>query len=302
MSFKWIQCVMLTFCLSTTGMCLKPVLAEDPKVIPLYPPGSATLQGQDQKEITTPAVPIPGRHYSIKNVHNPIIEVYLAPKDKSTGTIIIVAPGGGHRELGWYAEGIKIAEWLNNMGISAAVLKYRLAFTPGFKYTVEGEALQDTQRAFRIVRANAKNWDINPKRVGILGFSAGGALAALIEMRNDTGKADATDPIDRESCKPDFISLVYPGWAPMEFKIPADAAPAFITSAGLDDAFHARQSVEFYNLLFNAKIPSELHIYGHGGHAGAISARGGIPFGTWHIRFQEWMADLGLLKKADTIN
>src|SRR5690242_11676199 len=94
--------------------------ADAPKVIPLYPPGSPTLQGQDQKEIFTPAVPVPGKHYSIKNVHNPTIEVYLAPKETANGTIIVVAPGGGHRELGWYSEGIKIAEWLNSLGVGAA--------------------------------------------------------------------------------------------------------------------------------------------------------------------------------------
>ncbi len=271
--------------------------AESPLTLPLYPPGSPTLQGQNEKEILTPPDARPGQYYNIKNVHNPIIEVYLPPKEKNTGTLIIVAPGGGHRELGWPNEGVQIAQWLNEMGVGAAVLKYRLAFTPGYKYTVEGEALQDTQRAFRMVRANAKAWGVNPKKVGILGFSAGGALAALVQMRNDPGKPSATDPIEKESCRPDFVGLVYAGWANMNFSIPPDAGPAFLTSAGLDDAFHAKQTVEYYNLLFSAGIPAELHIYGHGGHAGAISSRNGIPFGTWHVRFQEWLADLGLLKK-----
>ena len=267
------------------------------QTLPLYPPGHPTLQGQNEKEILTPPNAKPGQYFNIKNVHNPIIEVFLPPKEKATGTMMIVAPGGGHRELGWPNEGTQIAQWLNERGVAAAVLKYRLAFTPGYKYTVEGEALQDTQRAFRLVRANAKDWGIDTKRVGILGFSAGGALAALIHMRNDIGKPDATDLIERESCSPNFVALVYAGWAPMEFKIPTGAGPAFLTSAGLDDAFHAKQTVEYYNLLFDAKVPVELHIYGHGGHGGAISERKGIPFGTWQVRFQEWLADLGYLKK-----
>lgn len=271
--------------------------AAKPQVLPLYPPGSATLQGANEKEVLTPPDPKPGQHYSIKNVHNPTIEVYLPPKEKANGTMIIVAPGGGHRELGWGAEGIKIAEWLNERGVAAAVLKYRLAFTPNYKYTVEGEALEDTRRAFRITRANATAWNIDPKRVGILGFSAGGALAALIQMRCDTGKPNDPDPIQRQSCRPDFVAMVYAGWAPMNFAIPSDAGPTFLTSAGQDDAFHAKQTVEYYNLLFSAGVPVELHIYGHGGHAGAISPRNGIPFGTWHMRFDEWLADLGLLKK-----
>ena len=268
-----------------------------PKVIPLYPPGSATLKGQNEKEVVTPPDAKPGQYYNIKNVHNPTISVYLPTKAKANGTLIIVAPGGGHRELGWPNEGTQIAEWLNERGVAAAVLKYRLAFTPGYEYTVEGEALQDTQRAFRIVRANAKEWGINPKRVGILGFSAGGALAALVHMRNDSGKPGASDSIERESCRPDFVSLVYAGWAPMYFSIPADAGPAFLTSAGKDDEFHAKQTVEYYTYLFNAGVVAELHIYGHGGHGGVISERKGIPFGTWQVRFEEWLSDLKYLSK-----
>ncbi len=268
-----------------------------PQVLPLYAPGAPTLKGQNEKEVLTPPNPKPGQYYNIKNVHNPTITVYLAPQEKATGTLIVVVPGGGHRELGWPNEGIAIAQWLNDRGVSAAALKYRLAFTPGYNYTVEGEALQDTQRAFRIVRAHGKEWGVNPKRVGILGFSAGGALAALVHMRNDAGKPSATDPVERESCRPDFVALVYAGWATMQFAIPSDVGPAFLTSAGLDDAFHAKRTVEYYNLLFDANIPAELHIYVHGGHGGAISERGGIPFGAWQIRFQEWLADLGYLKK-----
>lgn len=290
---------MVCLTLLTLGLVnvMSAALAQTPQVLPLYAPGSPTLQGQNEKEILTPPDPKPGQYYNIRNVHNPTITVYLPPKEKATGTMIIIAPGGGHRELGWPNEGIRIAEWLNERGVAGAVLKYRLAQTPGYRYTVEGEALQDTQRAFKLVRAHAQEWGINPKRVGILGFSAGGALAALVQMRNDPGKPDATDPVDRESSRPDFVGLVYAGWSNMKFSIPPDAGPAFLTSAGLDDAFHAKQTVEYYNLLFSAGIPVELHIYGHGGHGGAIGERSGIPFGTWQVRFQEWLADLGYLNK-----
>src|SRR5579871_5933552 len=299
MFVKTIRVALWTLFLLLSAFAVSPAHAADtPQTVYLYPPGSPTLKGADEKEILVPPNPKPGEHYSIKNIHNPMIEVHLPPADKANGTAIVVAPGGGHSQVVWFSEGLQIADWLNSQGIVVAVLKYRLAQTPGYHYTVEGEALQDTQRAIRIVRSRAKEWGINPSRVGILGFSAGGALAALATMRYDSGKPGATDPIEQQSCRPDFVGMVYAGWGPMNISIPKDAPPTFLTSAGLDDAFHAKQTVEFYNALFSAGIPAELHIYGHGGHGGGIGARNGIPFGTWHKRFEEWMADLGYLKKG----
>jgi endo-1,4-beta-xylanase len=275
-----------------------PLFAADSQVIPLWPPNSATLKGQDEKEVTRPEnAKLGDRINSIVNVHNPSIEVFLPTREKSVGTAVIVAPGGGHRQLVIGSEGTDIAKWLNDLGIAAFVLKYRLAFTPNYQYTVEGEALADTQRAIRIVRARASEWGVKPDRIGVLGFSAGGALAALANIRFDNGKSDAADAIDRQSCRPEFVALVYPGWnRSMDITAPKDAAHAFLTSAGKDDASHAIQTVEFYNALFKVGVPVELHIYSHGGHGKAINPREGIPFGTWHIRLQDWMSDLGLLK------
>jgi dienelactone hydrolase len=275
-----------------------PARASEPQVVYLWPSGHPTLQGASEKEVTTPPDAKPGQRINtIVNVHNPSIEVRLPEPDKATGTAIIVAPGGGHRTLVWGSEGTDIAEWLNGLGVAAVILKYRLAQTPSYKYTVEGEALQDTQRAIRITRARAREWGLNPARIGVLGFSAGGALAALADIRFDRGKPDASDPIEKESCRPDFVGLVYPGWAPMDITAPKDAAPAFLTSAGIDDKFHAKQTVEFFNSLFAVNVPADLHIYARGGHGGGIRPRSGAPFGTWHVRFQDWLADLGMLKK-----
>lgn len=270
-----------------------------PQVVALWNPGAATLQGANEKERLSPPDAQPGQRInSIRNVHNPSIEVHLAPAAAANGTAIIVAPGGGHEQLVWWSEGTVIAKYLNGLGISAFILKYRLEQTPNYHYTVENEALQDTQRAVRLVRSRAKEWNITPSRVGLLGFSAGGALAAYADIRFDRGNPAATDAIEKESCRPDFVGLVYAGWKRMDTTAPKDAAPAFLTSAGSDDPFHARQTVEFYLMLFNAGVPADLHIYAHGGHGGGISERKGIPFGTWQVRFQDWLADLGLLKKA----
>ncbi len=274
--------------------------AAEPQVIHLWPAGSSTLPNGGEKEVTTPPNPQPGqRIQSIVNVHNPSIEVHLPPPERATGAAIIIAPGGGHRQLVWGSEGTDLLPWLHEMGVAAFILKYRLAQTPNYKYTVEGEALQDTQRAVRIVRHRAKEWGVNPTRIGILGFSAGGALAALADIRFDRGKLDAADPIERESCRPDFVGLVYPGWAPMDITAPPDAPPAFLTSAGSDDEFHARQTVEFFSSLFKVGVPADLHIYARGGHGGGIRPRP-VPFGTWHHRFREWLADIGMLHRAPT--
>jgi endo-1,4-beta-xylanase len=138
---------------------------------------------------------------------------------------------------------------------------------------------------------------VDPRRVGIMGFSAGGEQAAWVTLKYDGGDPKSEDPVERESCRPDFSVLIYPGWKRMDYEpVPKDAPPTFITCAGVDDAFHARQSVEFYMALFTAKIPAEMHLYRHGGHGGSIDPRKGIPFGTWPVRFVEWAKDLKLME------
>jgi acetyl esterase/lipase len=264
------------------------------KVVTLWPAGSSmlkTLEGWDKPEIFNMSRGRPDRVESVVNIHNPSIEVHLAPPDKANGMAIIVAAGGGNATCNVGPEGTAIADWLNGLGVHAFIERYRLR-----PYGSGTDALADTQRCFRVVRANAKEWGVDPKRVGIMGFSAGGEQSALVALNFDEGKADATDPVERYSCRPDFTALVYAGWRRMDLgTIPKDAPPAFLVSAGLDDASHARQTVEFYDAYFKAKIPVELHIYGHGGHGGGIGPRKGIPFGSWHLRFIEWAKDQGYM-------
>ncbi|HEY2760855.1 MAG TPA: alpha/beta hydrolase, partial [Pirellulales bacterium] len=219
---------------------------------------------------------------------------HLAAEGKRNGTAMILIPGGGNKSVVVGTEGTDVATWLNDLGVSAFILRYRIR---PYDSAVEGFA--DTQRAVRTVRAQASEWAVDPKRIGVMGFSAGGEQAARVTLAFDRGQPDAQDAIDRASCRPDFVVMVYAGWAKLDMShVPSDAPPTFLTSAGIDDAFHARQTVEFYSALFEAKIPVELHIYGHGGHAGGIGSRGGIPFGTWENRFVDWATDLGVIPKS----
>jgi acetyl esterase/lipase len=271
------------------------------KVVTLWPAGSPFLRptplppGYDQPEKFNLSKGQPGRVQSVENIHNPSIEVHLAPAAKNTGMAVVVAAGGGNKTCNVGSEGTDIAQWLNGLGINAFIERYRLR-----PYDSTKDALADTQRSIRMVRAHAKEWGVDPRRVGIMGFSAGGEQAAWVTLKFDAGDPQASDPVERESCRPDFSVLVYAGWQRMDLShIPKNAPPTFLTSAGIDDAFHARQTVEFYDALFKANIPVELHIYGHGGHGGGIGLRKGIPLGTWPARFVEWAKDLGFMERKD---
>ncbi len=259
----------------------------------LWPAGSPTLRGCSEKEVLALTKDDPARVQKVVNVHNPSIELHLAPKPN--GLAIILAPGGGNTELGVGTEGTDIAKWLNDLGVSAFILRYRLR-----PYGSDTDALADTARSVRIIRAHATEWGVDPARIGIMrSFSAGGEQAARIVLKFDDGHADASDPVERMSSRPDFAALVYAGWGKLDMsQVPKNAPPVFMTSAGIDDAFHARETVQFYSALFEANIPVELHIYGHGGHANGIKPRNGIPFGRWHQRFLEWVTDLGFMKPA----
>jgi len=272
--------------------CEAPMpLVPGAKVVTLWPTNA--LRNCDQKEVVTPTQGQPDRVQKVVNINNPSIELHPAPAGKANGTAIVVAAGGGNTELNVGTEGTDIATWLNGLGVSAFILRYRLQ-----PYNSATDALADSQRSIRLIRANAKEWGVNPAKVGIMGFSAGGEQAARVALNFDRGNPAASDPIEKQSDRPDFTVLVYAGWGRLDLsKVPADAPPSFLTSAGIDDAFHAKETVDFYNALFNAKIPVELHIYGHGGHANGIKPRGGIPFGTWHLRFVEWATDLGVFNK-----
>jgi endo-1,4-beta-xylanase len=202
---------------------------------------------------------------------------------------VVIAPGGGHSQLVIDHEGWQIAEWLNQHGIAGFVVKYRLARAVNSKYTVDGDALNDTHRALRMVRAHAKEWGVDPARVGFMGFSAGGEMAALMETRFDKGNDSAADPIERQSSRPDFSVIVYPGFKPGSITVPKDAPPAFLVCAD-NDPSHVVTTVNLYLDLQKQGISSEMHIYAAGAH-GFGMRQTKLPVATWPDRLLAWMAD-----------
>ena len=277
----------------------KPLTAGH-QVVTLFPSGHPALKelaGFEREEKFNMGQ---GRVASVVNIHNPSIELYLAPPEKANGLSVILSPGGGNNTCNVGSEGVDIAAWFNAQGVSCFVHRYRLK-----PYGSATDALLDTQRAVRVVRAHAKEWNIDPNKIGHMGFSAGGEQTARLALTFDAGQPEAADPIDRVSSRPDWIVLVYPGWSPGTMdtsKVPPNLPPAFLVCAGTGDVFHAKQTVEFYNALFEVgqhmkpkPLNLEMHIYGEGKHAGAISPRKGIPFGTWQLRMVEWAVDLKLM-------
>jgi endo-1,4-beta-xylanase len=235
----------------------------------------------------------PGLPRKFTVVHHPSIYVFLPAREKANGAAVVVAPGGGHSQLVIDKEGWEMADWLNQHGIAAFVLKYRLARAPASKYTVEKDALEDSARAMRMVRSRAKEWGVDPARVGYMGFSAGGYLAALIETRFDKGNDSSQDPIERQSSRPDFAVAVYPGYRDGSITVPPDAPPTFLVCTD-DDPSHVVTTVNLYLALQKQKIPSEMHIYAAGGHGfGLRDVK--HPVTGWPERLREWLSDRKLM-------
>ena len=231
---------------------------------------------------------------NVTNVHNPSITPFLPKADVATGTAIIIAPGGGHRVLCLGHEGDSLAEWFADHGIAAYVLRYRLAREEGSSYTVDEHAMADTRRAISTVRAHAEARGINPQRIGILGFSAGGELAALAAMDSDEGDSKATDSIERVSCRPDFQVLIYPG-SSNRFTVKAGMPPAFIALGANDRPDISLGMANLYLKYKDAGVPCELHIYSNAGHGFGFRPDTTSAAGAWPMRLREWLVDSKLL-------
>lgn len=273
-------------------------------VLPLYPKDSPLLNHErlHEAERYNTAGKSDGKLLNTLNIHNPSIEVHLAPSDApSTGAAIIIAPGGGHKILWVGPEGYDLVPIFAKFGVSTIVLRNRLR-VDGYEPTTD--AVNDAFQAIRLVRSHASEWKLDPAKIGMIGFSAGGELSAPTALFfDDFAKKNqaASDPLAKVSPRPDFVGIIYPGPTPFtkapETPIPANVPPSFIVCAGSGDQGHAVWANEYFTPMLKAAVPNlEMHIYGRGIHGGAVSPRGGIPFGTWQDRFIEWFRDLGFLE------
>lgn len=261
--------------------------------IPLWPNGAPGSAGQFAQEKVR--VNEFGEHV-VSSIHHPSITPYIAAKGNSTGAAVIIMPGGGHRELWMDHEGYRVAKFLSDHGVSAFVLKYRLAREEGSTYTIEGDALADVKRAIRLVRGRASEWGLDSKRIGVMGFSAGGELAALASTRYDEGTAGAADPIERESSKPAFQALLYPG-IPQGMNLSSETPPAFLACGEKDRPDISQGLPELYLALKRAGVSTELHVYAGIGHGFGIRESNKPPVSDWPQLFVEWLASEGFTKR-----
>ncbi|HZL37220.1 MAG TPA: alpha/beta hydrolase [Tepidisphaeraceae bacterium] len=285
--------ICLALALAFTSLSLS-LAADVPASIPLWPHGAPGSEGKTGAEIGKPAGPERG-YTSITHVNNPSIIPYLPAKDKATGVAVIVLPGGGHQNLAISHEGYNVGEWLADHGIAGFVVKYRLAREKGSTYKIEREALADTQRAIRTVRARAREWNVNPDAVGVMGFSAGGELASLASIRMDGGLENAPDPIDRQSAKPNFQALIYPGQSGKILPT-KDSPPAFLACGNLDRPDISQGMADVYLRFKKVGVPAELHIYAKTGHGFGLRAKNKPPAGEWPTQFQQWLVNMGFEK------
>jgi acetyl esterase/lipase len=284
-----------------TFFTLTLILAADADkhpVLTLWPDGAPGAVGKEDADI-------------------PTLTVFLPPADKATGAACIICPGGGYGGLASSYEGNEPAEFLTKLGVASFVLKYRLA--PRYRHPAP---IQDAQRAIRTVRAKAKDYGIDPTKIGIWGFSAGGHLASTAGTHFDDGNADAKDPIEKAGCRPDFLILSYPvitftdavthrgsrdnllGKNPdeklienlsNEKQVTAKTPPAFLFHTSEDPVVPAENSVLFYLALKKAKVPAELHIYEKGRHGVGLAVKE-EALSSWPGRLTDWLKGRGLLE------
>jgi acetyl esterase/lipase len=285
-----------------------PAQAEKPATTNLWPdtppgdtkelPPEADTTGADGRQVA-------GRRViRLGNVSTPSMTVYRPAADIDTGAAVLVCPGGGHNILAYDLEGTEVAEWLTSIGVTGVVLKYRVPFRdPEKKW---GAAVQDAQRAMSLLRSNAEGWGIDPKRIGICGFSAGGETAALTAVFGDDRTYDAIDKTDAVSCRPDFAILVYPAYLVENdepklrdyIKVTANTPPMFFAHA-FDDRVTPLSSIVLFTELKKAGVAGDLHIYSQGGHGYGLR-KTELPVTHWPAQCEQWLRASGLLGSKES--
>jgi len=283
-------------CLSSALLfCVLAIAGKaEPQVIPLWDKGAPGFENRrDEPEVA--------KDYWVKNIHNPSITVFPAPKEKANGTAVLIVPGGGHRELVFNAEGVEPAKFLNDLGVTCFVLKHRLARETNSPYSLQIHPKQDAQRAMRVIRSRAAEWNLDTNRIGALGFSAGGEVVAMLVYSPTAAVPGATDTIDRMNCRVDFQISIYPGSLGIPAgDIPADAPPAFFLVAN-DDNSHVGPVLTQLEKYRAAKRPVEVHIYAKGGHGFNLGNRAKLAsIKGWPQRMADWLADNGFLQTSAT--
>ena len=286
-------------------------------VVTLFPPDSPYVKKDKIKEPEqyNMSQAVPGRISSIINIHNPSIEFHPVDRGINTGAVIILIAGGGHNSLNVGGESADFVPFFYNYGINTVILRSRLRHDG---YNPQTDEVYDAQQAIRMVRAHAKEWNLDPNKIGMMGFSAGAELtaaAAVLYDGWDKKNSDPSDPLAGISSRPDFVGIIYPGPSPFAKNrpekppVPRNVPPSFIICGGSGDRVHAIWADEYFAAMLNIGTPNlEMHIYGNGRHpgdplpdgsrmSGGLTDRNDTPFGTWQIRFIEWFRDLGFLGK-----
>jgi acetyl esterase/lipase len=231
------------------------------------------------------------KDYWVRNIHNPSITVFLPPKEKANGAAVLICPGGGHRELVFQAEGVEPARYLNQLGVAAFVLKYRLGREQSSPYSVQKHPREDAQRAMRLIRSRAPDWALDTNRIGAMGFSAGGEVVSMLAYSASECDPNAPDPIDRLDCSPNFQIVIYPGPLGIPEMLPTNAPPAFFLVAN-DDKGHVEPVISLLEKYRRVQRPVEVHILAHGGHGFNMGARSKLAsVRDWPQRMSDWLAD-----------
>ncbi|HLT07416.1 MAG TPA: alpha/beta hydrolase [Cyclobacteriaceae bacterium] len=284
----------------------------DPVTLPLYDKVPNTKPSDEREQIRTQDIALVGK------VQEPSIQVFLPSKRNATRQAVVVCPGGGYSVLAYDWEGTDIAKWLNSHGIAAIVLKYRLPSTES-QVDPHEVPLMDAQRALRLTRQHAEEWNIDPAQVGVMGFSAGGHLASTLGTHYDHGRASAQDPTEKFSSRPDFLILGYPvislkehvahigsrnnllGKSPTDdlverfsndLQVTEDTPPTFIFHSQDDTGVPVQHSLLFYQALVEAKVPVEMHLYPKGGHGYSLGINAEGTYTQWPTACIQWLQQL----------